>query len=454
MSNIPIQITVRGMDQIYDDTIDKEILDKIIEHPDINNYALVKVDGKDVYQFEFLMEDVDWKATSGKHAACCAYVATEAFLRHNLGRVLDSNDRTWYVNHPNVIAPGLKENKSFETLQALVRPYNVAVSEILVKRGRVLQNCGEWMKGFGMDPISINDPRISHEEAIRKIYGRISEEAVRTKLANLPRMRVVDEVEGPVIVFAAGGKNRAVAIAGGHASYLGPRQKSSSFEYAIRYEIITPENKDLHYAMPMRDYDRHDLRVPNFRECKFNDKTLHQWGIKTSYFQSFSNRENHGTTVRSFTGWYGGITMFDMCEILDIDKNFRKNMADYETKATDGGDAKLRELMVKLKSNEEFVARAHKASMNFQKVVDPAELNDETVTKFLEGVHEENDFFTRCTMEDFRVFWSKLHGSQGVRDRLMLCWALRWAFDNIEDPSAALEENLKVEKPEVKASAE
>lgn len=273
-----IFIEVLGMDKIWEETINTGLLEEILEHKDITNYTQDPKSG--AHTFTFYLEEVSWSTRSGKSAACCAFNATKTFLQNNLGRNLDEDDRRWYMNHPGTVTAGLKERTAFNTLNALVEPYKVRISHIILKKGQSILESEEWYRILGMNAMSALNPNVTHEEYIETVAGNIPELKQHLE-SNLPRIMISDTVTGPAVIFNG-------AFGGGHASYIGPRNTTGGFRYACRYEIIDSTNQEL-LELPIYRYTSEDSRTPEFLYCKFNGKTLNTHNIKTWKYNNFNS---------------------------------------------------------------------------------------------------------------------------------------------------------------------
>jgi len=110
-----------------------------------------------------------------RSVACCAYNATNEFMKHWLGRQLDRHDNEWYKLNSLVTGHGLPQASSFTVIQQLIEPYNAAISRIIVpKNSRRFPEHKPFMLSLGANPFFMSDGKTTNEEA----YGMLFPEQV------------------------------------------------------------------------------------------------------------------------------------------------------------------------------------------------------------------------------------------------------------------------------------
>lgn len=458
-----VLVSVLGFTNTWEVEVDKDVLDKILEEKEIKNYIVENRDGKRVITFHFLKEEAKFKTNSNKHAATCAFVASQGFFNQMLGKKLDREDEMWYVNHPHVVSMGLKENYTFGSLNALIRPFDVGIKEILIKRGRHLQNCEEWIKLYGLNPLSAANPEITHEEAIRKMYEGQPEELIQKALARPCRMKVVDSVTGPAIIFATGrsarGNGWAGSFAGGHASYIGPRRRSDGFEYAIRYEPITAENAEFHAKTPIYNYSDEDIQVPDFEDCKFCGKTLREWGIRKSWSSAYdwgghgygdyrgpsAGGVNQIKNRASGAWWTDDPKLESVGYHLGFSVEYLEDIPDYETHESEDatGLEYLPKIIDAVEKNELMAAASKSLSSRIDFPMDPEKIDHvwvdgknvaeevkASIKEMVDGLLKDEvdpDELACLTLQDFTKAFASIQPPMGEKkaQRMRFVWALR-----------------------------
>ena len=210
-----------------------------------------------------------------KSVLCCAFDASNEYMQTmGLGK-LDSADKTWYVSHPNTTTTGLPFEYTFSVLQALVQPYNVGIKKVYMKKNVALvgkDDILQWMEVLGVNPSAQIDRNISNHEYFTQVLGgiEIAEMCGETTKYNF---EFVDELPNkPLVVMEGGYISTSYAAGGGHASYFGPRRRSSTWEIALEYDRL--ENCQYHKEPVLLPYTATEELALDVVNSKFEGDLL------------------------------------------------------------------------------------------------------------------------------------------------------------------------------------
>lgn len=196
------------------------------------------VDG-DVYMT--LPDELAKYKTVTKTAQCCAYNSTKDYLEAMLGRKLSDADRSWYVSLSHVQESGLPYEHTLSVLQALVKPYGVGISEVILKPGSpITAEQKQFMLALRCNPMAMSDRETSNE--------KFNEQ---TKMDTSKfRFNYSQYAVGPCVITNEMG-NTHYASGGGHATFMPPRRYSESSVISIRYDYLHLCD----YAAPIPELD-------------------------------------------------------------------------------------------------------------------------------------------------------------------------------------------------------
>jgi hypothetical protein len=200
-------------------------------------------------------------ARSSKTVLLCAYHAAEDYLKSLLGMSLHSSDKTWFQEHPVTVASGLPMEHTLTVLNDLVRPYNLGISRVYVRKNISLNDeQKEWQEILGVNPKALIDRDCSNAEYL-KMMGS-NDESQKDKWG----FEFTDELPGPAIVFYSVSATTSYATGGGHASYSAPRSSKSNWALAIQLDRLPYCNR-FKEAAPM-EYEAVTEMKLSWLECK------------------------------------------------------------------------------------------------------------------------------------------------------------------------------------------
>lgn len=211
-------------------------------------------------------ENAIWKRSHGKTVACCAFTATNEFLKFVLGGSLHSSDQTWYTNHPLTEAAGLPAAHTITLLNDLVKPWGIGVSRVWIRAAHIdWDEHHEWCKVLGCNPMAVGDQESTNEqyvqtqlnfareakateEQLAEYEAQLREEVKGFRLEYVP----ADSLPRLPMVLCEGGYNSQYASGGGHASFSSPRMhKGSRWGIALQFDRL--ENCVRHAEPPTTD---------------------------------------------------------------------------------------------------------------------------------------------------------------------------------------------------------
>lgn len=169
----------------------------------------------------------------------CAYDATSDYFESCLGRKLSREDLNWYTNHPNVIGEGLKEAHTLDVLQALIHPYGIGISQVIIPESSILSTANnKWKNYLDCSPLTF----LPTPTGAGWLYEKILTVDPEAKPGII---RVPDDswIKGPCITFDVISSANAALSSFGHATYRGPRAIVKGSSIAIRYDFLS----NIHY---------------------------------------------------------------------------------------------------------------------------------------------------------------------------------------------------------------
>ncbi len=161
-------ISSKATAEAIDETVGLDLFEGVIEEDKIHKLP----DGHDTIPHLFIdQKKVPTYISKNRGVACCAYNATNEFMKHWLGRQLDRHDNNWYKLNSLVTEHGLPQAHSFTVIQQLAEPYGAGVSRIIVPRNsRRFDEHQAFMLALGANPFFMADGKTSNEEAYAILY--------------------------------------------------------------------------------------------------------------------------------------------------------------------------------------------------------------------------------------------------------------------------------------------
>lgn len=233
----------------------------------------------------------------------CAYNATNQYLESILGTRLDKEDEIWFCQHPLVESQGLPQKHTVTVINELVKPYNIGISKIFVRKGcSINEELQHWQRVLGVNPKAKFSSQISNLDYFKSICGdneALLEELIRTQ-SNQFCFEYVDLPKMPAIIF-----NQTVstsfAVGGGHSNYYSPRSmvNPDSWRLAIQLDRLNVVNR---FIKPIEtNYEAKLEKTLDIYKCKTKtgkliESILFQSPFNKSYsnnFHSPNNNYNH-----------------------------------------------------------------------------------------------------------------------------------------------------------------
>ena len=177
----------------------------------------------------------------------CAYNATSRYLESILGVRLDKDDEIWFCQHPLVESQGLPQKHTATVINELVKPYNIGISKIFVRKGSAInEELQHWQKVLGVNPKAKFSSQVSNLDYFKSICGNnetLLEELIRTQ-NNQFCFEYLDLPKMPAIVFNET-SSTSFATGGGHSSYYSPRStvNPDSWRLAIQLDRLDVVNR-------------------------------------------------------------------------------------------------------------------------------------------------------------------------------------------------------------------
>jgi len=199
-----------------------------------------------------------------KNVSPCGFDSTNNFLRNNLNCGLDSYDKEWYTKHRLTTAMGLPQEYTLTVTNDLVKPYNIGVSRVWMRKHSTLSDDQKaWISVLGCNPLGTIDRDFNNEEyaiEISTIDDKVDEKLLEMSKVQASKFNFefTDVLpRGPYIIYNS---NVGMGeIKGGHAEYAGPRAPLDRFMMALKLDFI----KNINYLS----------EPPTFGEEPFDETT-------------------------------------------------------------------------------------------------------------------------------------------------------------------------------------
>lgn len=135
-----------------------------------DDYELPK-DWKQAFYVYVNAADIPTAITKNRSVACCAFEATNKYMQHWLGMMLDEDDREWYKLNSLVTSDGLPQKDSFSVIQQLVEPYGLGISSIIVPpNSRRFSEYAPFLMSLGCNPFFLADGYTTNEKALEMMF--------------------------------------------------------------------------------------------------------------------------------------------------------------------------------------------------------------------------------------------------------------------------------------------
>ena len=173
-------------------------------------------------EWEKLLEDV---TLSKKKPMACLYTAVEQYCKSILGVSFESEDRTFFDNHPLTQEDGVPFPDTLRVAQELIEPYGLRISRVQVKpnygvRGDLIK----WQRVLGCNPLGMGDRMTSNQQFIErfKLEGKEDPQAYRFEYSETALFPSVGC--GTLL----GGSDKGITgLTNGHAVYIPPRRRAN-----------------------------------------------------------------------------------------------------------------------------------------------------------------------------------------------------------------------------------
>lgn len=259
-----------------------------------------KKDDRTVKCLYINLKDIPTKVSKYRSVSKCAYMATEAYIKHNIGGQFDQDDSKWYDNHFLCTPNGLPQAHTLTVLQQLTEPYEIGISRVVVPRmGRIFNEYKPFIHALGANPFFLTDNKTTNEEALIKLFP---DEALRNKhrdqLFSQWKFECRDEPLRKSVmmrIFSDGpGHN-------GGSTYRGPRDnnKADRWIFSIRFDKLS--NIKYLKSIELPEYKEFEgFKEYDFDSIKDGDKRLIERGRKPFFFErNWLDRKNDSLDVNS-----------------------------------------------------------------------------------------------------------------------------------------------------------
>lgn len=212
-------------------------------------------DWKQAFYVYIDSKNIPTTISKNRQVACCAFEATNKYMQHWLGMMLDEDDRSWYKLNSLVTSDGLPQKDSFSVIQGLIEPYGLGISSIIVPpNSRRFPEYGPFLMSLGCNPFFLADGHTTNEKALEMMFP---DENVRNtvgrELAKTWRFECREEpVKGCITMVQF--QETSTGHNGG-STYRGPRSTGSttnangqrSWHMCIKVDKLT----NIKYNSPM-----------------------------------------------------------------------------------------------------------------------------------------------------------------------------------------------------------
>ena len=263
---------------------------------------------------------------SKRSVQLCGFQGTKEYLQCMFGRNLHSSDEDWYRACPLNEASGVPMHYAATVINDLVRPYNMGVSRVFVRKGLSTHtDAPDWMDSLGINPMAVSDHTIDNHEFIKRVIAMKEESANQNKkpLTDADKQKLYDEMlayvnknyrfeyveeapKGSILLYAMSSKGTGKAAASfatghGHTKFYPPRERhlQESWKIALQLDMLQniaykvpptycPEPECEKILQPwesvvdgwtMRAYDKKsfswDQRMGSLREAEAEEKNKH-----------------------------------------------------------------------------------------------------------------------------------------------------------------------------------
>jgi len=314
-----IHITVEGSEQVWFlEHFSKSSAEKLKDHLEWE-----EIDGELWFN---LKKGHDKYTKSTRTVLYCSYNATEDYIKSMIGGSLSLADKDWFRDHPLVDSQGLPTEYTIGVLNELVKPYNLGVSRVFVKKKVVLtQDMRDWMAALGVNPKAAVDRDVSNKEFLELLAAE-SKEAADMYAGEVKNWRFEfcdDLPKGGYIMFRH--SEALNAPGGGHASFSSPRSFSGNFFMAIQLDRLNnityleePPSKD--YSTPAAATSKLDFYKSIVDDGK---STVDDVTIKASSgggYNGYSGYKGHGEYSGNYSGHHAGNNGNYSGKSLELDK--------------------------------------------------------------------------------------------------------------------------------------
>lgn len=217
-----------------------------ILHPTWKQALLVHIDRKDI-------PVSGWKQ---RGVACCAYNATNHYIKSIIGGELVKEDNDWYTLNDMVTSHGLPQGNSFAVLQQLVEPYNLGISRITIPPGSQRFPLYEpFIASLGCNPFFLTDGMTTNEEALEKMFpDKAERDIARPTFLAMWRFDCSKTPLSPSIFMNQ--FNTTQAGHNGGSSYRAPRSKHAGENWIMSIQLDRLSN--INYLQP--------VELPEYKE--------------------------------------------------------------------------------------------------------------------------------------------------------------------------------------------
>lgn len=227
----------------------------------------VEEDGKKINRITLETAAYELKYPSDRSVQTCGFNGTKEYLIHMFGRNLHKADEDWYKACPLNEASGVPMHYASTVINDLVRPYNLGVSKVFVRKGLSTHtDAPDWMKALGVNPMAINDHTVDNHEFIKRVIAMKTEAAEKAKkpLSDEDKQKLYDEMLvyadknyrfeyvddaplGSILLYAfssktTGGAAPSFASGHGHTKFYAPRERIKETNWKLALQLDRLEN--------------------------------------------------------------------------------------------------------------------------------------------------------------------------------------------------------------------
>jgi hypothetical protein len=191
------------------------------------DYELPK-DWKQGFYVYVNAKDIPTFVSKNRSVACCAYEATDKYMQHWLGMMLDSDDKSWYSLNSLVTSDGLPQKDSFAVIQQLIEPYGLGINSIIVPpNSRRFPEYAPFLMSLGCNPFFLGDGYTTNEKALEMMFPDENlRNTVGRELAKSWRFECREEPAKGCITMVQFQETKTGHNGG--STYRGPRSKGAT----------------------------------------------------------------------------------------------------------------------------------------------------------------------------------------------------------------------------------